>query len=114
MKTRDLTLLGNMNVVVLLILVLLPWRAEATIWFDENLEAATVPMDPSKTALDADSVMAQGFQGAPPGWALDRRPWNNGNPFNGGANPDECYFTTERAHSGTKSLKVQYFAINAA
>jgi hypothetical protein len=104
-------LLRNMNVVVLLILVLLPWRAEATIWWDESFESATVPLDPSKIATDQDSIMRYGVQGAPPGWILWRQAFH-GLPFNGGYAPDQCFFTTEQAHSGTKAVKIQYTVLN--
>jgi len=90
MKTRGVR---AMKVAVLLILVLLPWRAEATVFFDEGFESAET-------------------LGAPSGWAL-KRSWGLSGAFTPpSGNPsepsDNCYFTTERAHTGTKSFKADY------
>jgi len=99
------------RVVVLAAALLYALPAAATVFFDQDFETAVVPLDPND--INTFGAPRVGNQ-----WWYIHRSWGKsnsaGNPFvrPTGGNPNEqsdnCYFTTERAHSGTKSFKADY------
>src|SRR5262249_16093589 len=76
--------------------------ANATVFFDESFETAAVPLAPNSPT-----------QGAPSGWRLWRSWGNDGLPLNANGQ-DICTFTTERAHSGSISIKQDFTSVDTA
>jgi hypothetical protein len=77
-----------MGFALALLLLLLATPASAAVFFDEDFETAIVPVTPPTTL--------QQFGG----WTIRRNTYPDGR--------EHCTFTTEQAHSGTKSVRLDY------